>query len=119
MFDQRLAQKIEKAFGINCVFSTSALAAPVFAQAAISGNILASFEFGGTVVNAFQLDVVNGHALLGKTIDEVRQKYEVTVLMHERAGALDWNPAPGTELQPGDKTLILADNKNIQNFLGS
>jgi voltage-gated potassium channel len=31
MFDQRLAQKIEKSFGINCAFSTSALAAPVFA----------------------------------------------------------------------------------------
>ncbi len=118
MFDQRLAQKIEKSFGIDCAFSTSALAAPVFAQAAISGNILASFEFGGSIVNAFQLEIIDKHALHGMDVDAVRHKYEVTVIMHNRAGSLDWNPPPATTLATGDKVLIMADNKNIQNFLG-
>lgn len=118
MFDQRLAQKIEKSFGINCAFSTSALAAPVFAQAAISGNILASFEFGGSLVNAFQLDIGDNHALNGMDVNAARHKYEVTVIMHERSGSVDWNPPPTTTLATGDKVLIMADNKNIQNFLG-
>lgn len=117
MFDQKLAQKIEKSFGINCAFSTSALAAPVFAQAALSGDILASFEFGGAVVNAFQLEVDAKHTLLGLSADEVRKRYEVTVLMHNRANVVDWNPPPDTILQAGDKVLIVADNKNIQTFL--
>lgn len=119
MFDQKLAQKIEKSFGINCAFSTSSLAAPVFAQAAISGNILASFEFGNAVVNAFQLEVTDGHALSGLTANQVRQKYEVTVLMHDRNGSVDWNPPPDIELKKGDRILIMADNKNIQNFLNA
>lgn len=118
MFDQRLAQKIEKAFGINCVFSTSALAAPVFAQAAISNNILASFEFGGATVNAFQLEIIANHPLTNMSIDDVRHKYEVSVIMHERNGQIDWNPPPTVNLQPGDRTLIMADDKNIHNFLG-
>jgi voltage-gated potassium channel len=117
MFDQRLAQKIEKSFGINCAFSTSALAAPVFAQAAISGNILASFEFGGAVVNAFQLEIDGKHPLQGLTTEQIRKRHEVTVLMHNRSNVVDWNPPPETQLLPGDKVLILADNKNIQNFL--
>jgi Trk K+ transport system NAD-binding subunit len=117
MFDQRLAHKIEKGFGINCAFSTSALAAPVFAQAALSGNILASFEFGGAVVNAFNLEIATCRQLQGLTIDAVRNQYEVTVLMHSRGSVVDWNPPPTTQLESGDQVLIMADNKNIQNFL--
>ncbi|HEY9793193.1 MAG TPA: TrkA family potassium uptake protein [Candidatus Obscuribacterales bacterium] len=117
IFDQRLAQKVEKSLGVNCAFSASALAAPVFAQAALSSNILASFEFGGTVVNAFQLTVDKTASLEGLEIDQVRQQFEVTVLMHQRNGSVDWNPPPSTVLASGDKVLIIADNKNIQTFL--
>jgi voltage-gated potassium channel len=117
IFDQRLAQKVEKSLGVNCAFSASALAAPVFAQAALSSNILASFEFGGTVVNAFQLLVDKDTHLAGKPIDQVRSEFEVTVLMHQRNGSVDWNPPPTVVLQEGDRVLIIADNKNIQTFL--
>ena len=117
MFDQRLAAKMQKSFAVNCVFSTSALAAPVFAQAALSSNILASFEFGGAIVNAFQLTIEPSSALLGLKIDQVRASYEVTVMMHQRNGSVDWNPPPDTVLDAGDKLLIIADNKNIQTFI--
>ncbi len=117
MFDQRLAKKIEKSLGINCAFSASALSAPVFAQAALSGNILASFEFGGTVVNAFQISIASVSPLAGMTIDEVRQKHEVTVLMHQRNGTVDWNPSPGTNLAAGDRLLVMADNTDVHRLL--
>jgi Trk K+ transport system NAD-binding subunit len=117
MFDQRLAQKVEKSLGVNCAFSASALAAPVFAQAALSTNILASFEFGGTVVNAFQLTVESDSPLNGLTTDQVRSNFEVTVVMHQRNGGIDWNPPPSVVLLPGDRLLIVADNKNLQTFL--
>ena len=119
IFDQRLADKIQKSFGINCAYSASALSAPVFAQAALSDNILASFEFGGAVVNAFQVVVDNSSPLLGLTIDQVRNNYEVTVMMHQRNGTVDWNPAPNTAVNACDKLLIMADNKNIQTFLSN
>jgi Trk K+ transport system NAD-binding subunit len=50
-------------------------------------------------------------------IDAVRQEYEVTVLMHQKGNDVDWNPPPDTVLNPGDKVLIMADNKNIQTFI--
>ncbi len=114
MFDQRLAKKIEKAFGITCAFSTSALSAPIFAQSALSENILASFEFGNTTVNAFQLIIDEEHGFSGMIIDNLRHKFEVTVLMHERNSHIDWNPPPDTVLQKGDKILLLTDNVNVQ-----
>ncbi|MBX9721141.1 MAG: NAD-binding protein, partial [Candidatus Obscuribacterales bacterium] len=117
VFDQRLAKKVENTFGINCAYSASALAAPVFAQAALSSSILASFEFGGTVINAFQVTVESNSPLKEMQIDQVRDAYEVTILMHQRGAAVDWNPPPNTVLSPNDKVLIVADNKNIQTFL--
>lgn len=117
VFDQRLAEKIEKSFDISCAFSASALAAPIFAQAAISHNILSSFEFGGTTINAFQLIVDEDHGIVGMTIDAVRHKYEATVIMHERNQTLDWNPPPSTILQSKDKLLVVTDSSNVQTLL--
>lgn len=117
VFDHKLAEKVEKTFGIDAAFSASALSAPVFAQAALSANLLASFEFGGAVVNAFQMTVAEKSPLKGLQIDQIRDRYEVTVLMHQRESSVDWNPPPSTLLMTGDKVLIMTDNKNIQTFL--
>ncbi|MBX9693954.1 MAG: TrkA family potassium uptake protein, partial [Cyanobacteria bacterium] len=117
MFDQRLANKIERSFGVDCVFSASALSAPVFAQAALSENILSSFEFGGTVINAFQLIIDSTSSFINIRIDDVRRDYEVTVLMHERDGHVDWNPAPDILLKADDKLLIMADREHIKGLL--
>ncbi len=110
MFDQKLAKKMAKTLNFEGAFSSSAKAGPLFAQAAISGQILDSFEFGGTVINAVQLIVEPNTNLIGLTIDELRGRYEVTILLHEQAGGtLDWNPAPGNVLSVGDKLLIMTD----------
>lgn len=110
MFDQPLAQKMAKTLNFEGAFSSSAKAGPLFAQAAISGQILDSFEFGGTVINAVQLVVEPNTNLIGLTIDQLRGRYEVTVLLHEQSsGTLDWNPSPNNVLSAGDKLLIMTD----------
>jgi len=115
MFDQKLAKQVEKSLGLDGAYSSSARSSRLFAQAAISENILDSFEFGGTIINAYQLIVKPNTFLGGSTIDEVRCKYEVTVLLHEKkTGELDWNPAPSNVLAVGDKLLIMTDRQGIK-----
>jgi len=117
MFDQKLAQKIEKAFGINCAFSTSALSAPVFAQSALSEHLLSSFEFGGSIINALELYINPGSAFIGQKIDNLRHDYEVTILMHERVDHTDWNPPPDTILKAQDRLLVLGDRNHVRTFI--
>ena len=113
MFDQKLAKQIDRALGIKHSYSSSARSARLFAQAAISGDIIDSFEFAGTVINAVQLIIEGGMELVGATIDDVR-KHEVTVLLHEKVGGeLDWNPSPSNTLNVGDKLLIMTDRDGI------
>ncbi|HEY9784933.1 MAG TPA: TrkA family potassium uptake protein [Candidatus Obscuribacterales bacterium] len=115
MFDQKLAKKVERFLGIHGAYSSSARSARLFAQAAISENILDSFEFGGTVINAYQLTIEPNSPLVGETIDDVRYKHEVTVLMHEHSsGELDWNPSPSNSLHVNDKLLIMTDREGIK-----
>jgi Trk K+ transport system NAD-binding subunit len=114
LFDQKLANKVEKVLGINSAFSASALAATVFAQAAISGDIIDSFEFGGSVVNAIGVSVSPKSKLVGKDIEYVRQEFQVTVLMHERQGKLQWNPPPGELISEMDKLLVMTDADGIK-----
>jgi Trk K+ transport system NAD-binding subunit len=110
MFDQLLAKKMAKMLNFEGAYSSSAKAGPLFAQAAVSGQILDSFEFGGTTINAVQLEVEPNMNLVGMTIDELRGRYEVTILCHEQHnGHVDWNPAPSNVLSAGDKILIMTD----------
>ncbi len=114
MFDQKLAKKVEKFMGIEGAYSSSARSARLFAQAAISGNIIDSFEFGGTIINALQLVIEPDTIIVGQTLDYLRNNYEVTVLCHESSeGVADWNPAPSTPLVVGDKLLIMTDRDGL------
>lgn len=115
MFDQRLARRMAKVMNFEGAYSSSAKSGPLFAQAAISGHIVDSFQFGGTVINAVEIVVEPNTLLVGQTIDELRARHEVTVLLQERGdGELDWNPAPNNILKVGDKLLIMTDPEGVK-----
>lgn len=108
MFDQTLAKKVEKSFDFDAGFSTSALAAPVFAAAAVTRNVIHSFVVEDEVLNTVEMVVRAGSKLDGRTIDQVRSALEVTFLLHQEGKALDWNPGPDRRLTAGVKVLVVA-----------
>lgn len=119
MFDQTLADKVKNSLGVECVYSTSALSAPVFAQSVVSENLLSSFQFGSTLINAYQMVIDKSSNFVGLKIDDVRSRYETTVLMHQRGDCVDWNPPTDIELAPDDKLLIVTESDNIKNLLAA
>ena len=66
-FDQSMAQKLGKAFAVDSTFSTSALAAPLFAAAALDDHVLGAYRLGEAVMASVQIDVPAGSRLLGKS----------------------------------------------------
>jgi Trk K+ transport system NAD-binding subunit len=107
LFDQALAKKIEKSFSFDAAFSTSALAAPVFAAAAVTKNVINSFVVEGKVLNTVEMTVRGGSRLDGRTVDSLREAFEVTFLMMQVGSDVDWNPAPERRLGPGTKVLVV------------
>jgi len=108
MFDPVLADKVRKGFGIHTAFSTSALAAPVFAAAATRACIDYSFYVEDMLVNVAQVRVAAGSLLDGRTVAEVEKELDISVIMYKGLEVLDMHPAPEVRLHPGDTLVVLA-----------
>ena len=117
MFDQALADKLKESLGIDSVYSTSALSAPVFVQSVISENLLSSFKFGDTFINAYRLAITRESRFLGMKIDDVRSEFEITVLMHQRGANVDWNPPMDIVLKDGDDLLVVTEHTNMKDLI--
>lgn len=108
MFDAELAKKVERGFGIQTVFSTSALAAPAFAAAATQADISHSFYVGDTLLNVSQVTVQAGSGLVGKTLAQLERELDLSVIMHRGAEGVDLHPAPEIVLETGDCIVVFA-----------
>src|SRR5262249_91431 len=92
LFDENLSPKIQKGFNIQCAFSTSAIAAPVFAAAVTERNVINSFIFNDVQLNTVEITISEGSNLTGWTLDKLRSELELTVALYNDDNIMDWNP---------------------------
>jgi Trk K+ transport system NAD-binding subunit len=86
-FDQNMAQKLGKAFHVDSTFSTSALAAPLFAAAALDEQVLGAYRLGDTVMVSVQIDVHPGSPMVGKTLLDAEQLLDAPIVGMRREAA--------------------------------
>ncbi len=107
MFDPDLARRVESGFGIRTTFSTSALAAPVFAAAAMRLDVKHSFYVGKTLLNVSEIKIQPNSNLVGMNIDQVEQKYNLSVVHYQNSKG-DSQPTPTQRLHANDAILVVA-----------
>ena len=108
MFDAQLAEKVRRGFNIHTAFSTSALAAPIFAAAATRAQIDYSFYVDDVLLNVARTTVQAGSAMEGRTIAQVEQELDLTIILHQGPDGLDLHPAPDVTLRAGDRLVVFA-----------
>lgn len=113
MFDTQLAEKVRRGFGIHTAFSTSALAAPVFAAAATRAQIESSFYVDDVLMNVARTTIQAGSPLEGRTIGEVEREFDLTVALHKGPRGLDAHPAPEVTLSAGDCIVVFASLESL------
>ncbi len=106
LFDQELAAKIRDAFDLKLTFSTSELAAPLFATASSDRSILNSFYIGDQLMLVAKMRIEEGSALAGKSVAQVRTEYETIVLDLQREGDARFFPDGPDVLAVGDRVSI-------------
>lgn len=114
LFDQNLAKKVEKLIEIDSAFSTSALAAPVFAAAAIAHNVINSFVVEDQVLNTVELVVREGSRLADRTLGSIHDLMEVTFLLLKEGDHADWNPRPDRFIRAGAKLLVVTTAETMR-----
>lgn len=113
LFDQRLAQKVSSTLGIQVSVSTSKLAAPLFASAALDPTVVNTHRVGGRSLVVMELRVAGG--LVGRGPAELARDLSVTVLGVNR-GSSTWElpPDPGRRLTAADRVQILVDSDRVE-----
>ncbi len=114
MFDPDLAQRVEKGFGIHTAFSTSALAAPIFAAAAMRVAVKHSFYVGDTLLNLGEVRIEPGSSLVGWTVEKLEAEFDLSVVCCQADRVTGLHPTPGLSLEGGTKLLVLASLETLR-----
>lgn len=117
LFDAELGKKMQRALGIDMVFSTSSLTAPAVALGAMSRNVLHSFHVGSALLSVGELEVGEGCPYVGQTLEAFQRAENLTVVVHRAQQAVRIHPESTDLLSARDGLLFLADLSTIERLL--
>jgi voltage-gated potassium channel len=113
LFDQRLAEKVKATLGVQVSVSTSRLAAPLFASAALDPAVVGTHRVADTVLVVIQVAIHSPSVLRGRTIAELGELGLVAVAI--RAPGEDWEvpPLPGRLCAAGDQVQLMVPSVRV------
>jgi len=118
MFDSDLARRVEKGFGIHTAFSTSALAAPIFAAASMRVNVKYSFYVGDELLNLSEVTIEPGSPLIGWSVEKLEAELDLSVVCYQGQEVADLHPDPDLCLRAGDEVLVIASLDTLRRLNG-
>lgn len=107
IFNDSLAEKLQSAFNIKTAFSTSALAAPTFAAAALNRDVTNALYVGGKFLTTQEVCVAAGGALDGRLVGTIEQTHDISVLYRRSQSGEDLRPRGDYRLASGDIIVII------------
>ena len=119
LYDDDLAERVQKNVGNTISRSVSYLAAPTFAAAMLEHQVLRTIPVGRHVLLIAEVAVGDGAELAGRHVDDVHDRSDVRLIaLRPRAGTgVDWSPRPGDELRPADRLVVLATRAGLGRVL--
>jgi Trk K+ transport system NAD-binding subunit len=119
LYDDDLAERVQRTIGGTVSRSTSYLAAPAFAAAVLDHQVLRTIAVGRHVLLVAEAQVGDDTGLAGMHIAEVHEPGLLRAIALRRAGApdADWSPDGGYRLQPGDRLVVLATRAGLSRVL--
>jgi Trk K+ transport system NAD-binding subunit len=119
LYDDDLAERVQKMIGNTVSRSVSYLAAPAFAAAMLEHQVLRTIPVGRHVLLIADVRVEADAELAGQPIEHVEHPGETRVLAVRRKGTdgFDWSPHRGYLLAPQDRLLVLATRAGLGNTL--
>lgn len=108
MFDAELAKRVEKGFGIQTAFSSSALAAPIFAAAAMRVDVKHSFYVGDQLQNLSEVVISPDSQLIGWTVEKMENELSLSFVSYQDGDTAILYPDQDLEIKLGATILVIA-----------
>ncbi|MEQ1565578.1 MAG: NAD(P)-binding protein [Myxococcota bacterium] len=113
LFDQRLAQKVKATLGVQVSVSTSRLAAPLFASAALHPSVVGAHRVGDTVLVVVQVTVNPASSLRGRTVATLGALGLTVVSIRGGGGSWEVQPAADRMVSGGDQLQLLVASERV------
>jgi Trk K+ transport system NAD-binding subunit len=119
LFDDDLAQRVQRTLGNVVSRSVSYLAAPVFAAALLEHQVLRTIAVGRHVLLIAEVRVEPDAGIAGRTLADVERDGLARVLALQERGMqrFGWTPGRGHSLRAGDRVIVLATRAGLSTFL--
>jgi Trk K+ transport system NAD-binding subunit len=119
LYDDDLAERVQKTIGNTTSRSVPYLAAQAFAAAMLDHQVLRTIPVGRHVLLLADVRVTSAGQLAGQLVKNVHQAGEVRMIALRRPGSsgVDWSPWPDYRLLPQDRIYVLATRKGLSRVL--
>ena len=116
IFDDEFAQMLEDQFEFKAMSATF-MAAPSFAAAASGVDITRPITVEGESFSLARINVGMGSKLIGRSISDIEQLYDLSVVLHRHDRDSDFHPAGEKRLEVGDVLAVLGGPEEIGRLL--
>jgi len=117
VWDTQYAKQIKTFMDVQSVHSSSDLAAPTFAGAALGIDITQTLNIGGVDYSMLRITVSEHSFMVGQTVDALQTDNEMDIVLRSAGGEADVQPERDTVVQTGDTLVIFARHDNILNIV--
>ncbi|MEM7114942.1 MAG: TrkA family potassium uptake protein [Chloroflexota bacterium] len=112
VFDDYFARTLEEKFGFHALSATH-MAAPSFATAAAGVNITRPITIEGESLSLASLEIAARSKLLYKTMSQIEQEYDLSIVLLRRNAESDFHPAGERTLLANDTIAIFGGTRQI------
>ncbi|MCI0474947.1 MAG: NAD-binding protein [Anaerolineales bacterium] len=112
IFDDDFARALQQQFGFTALSATG-MAAPVFAATAAGMDISHPITVEGQALSLARMDVAPQSKLIGLSMNQIEQQYDVSVVLHHNAHGRDFHPAGDKKIAAQDVIAVLGGHAQI------
>jgi len=113
MWDAQFSKQLKQFMGVTAVLSASDLAAPVFAGSAVGVELTQTMQINGVDYSMIRVRVEQGVFLDGGTVGELQEDNDMDIVLLERAGNVEVQPANSIVVQGGDTLVFFARHDRV------
>ncbi|MFW5709139.1 MAG: potassium channel family protein [Chloroflexota bacterium] len=113
MWDDQFASQIKQFMNVQTVLSSSSLAAPAFAGAALGIEITQTLNVGGVEYSMLRITVAERSFMDGVTVGELQKSENMDIVLHGNGTGVDVQPSRDTVVNAGDTLVIFATHSRI------
>ena len=116
VWDAEFAEQISDFMNVETIFSSSDLAAPAFAGAALGIEITQTLTVQDVDYSMIRLTVQSGSFLDGKDVGTLQEKNDMDIVLHGRDTSIEIQPSRDFIVQAGDTLVIFSRHDQIINI---